>query len=350
VLERLDDAALAGPYYFRLALTYWMLGEQEQAMQSAQHALAEAQRGHDVATLGKAHYVRALVEYSLGRFQQAIADGWQSVEFLGQTEEWHHLGLMHSILGVNYGLRGEFAPALDALARVATIGAATGDPRLQSAAAWSTGWIAVLRGEWDAGIAGCQRGHDVATDPSSRALAANYLGFAYLDSGQPAQAMPFLQQAVEQFQRFRYLQGQGRATTWLGEAWLLHGDLATARSLAQQGLALSSEARYAYGVGLAHRALGRIAHASGALSEAERYYTDALETFAALSAQYELGRTHLDFATLTRTQGNLVAVATHLTAARILFETLQVPTYVERTIQLARAFEVSSPEEPACQP
>jgi predicted ATPase len=69
VLERLDDAALAGPYYFRLALTYWMLGEQEQAMQSAQHALAEAQRGHDVATLGKAYYVRALVEYSLGRFQ-----------------------------------------------------------------------------------------------------------------------------------------------------------------------------------------------------------------------------------------------------------------------------------------
>ena len=69
-----------------------------------------------------------------------------------------------------------------------------------------------------------------------------------------------------------------------------------------------------------------------------------------LSAQYELGRTHLDLATLAHTQGNRAAVATSLTTARTLFETLQVPTYVERTAQLARAFEVSSPEGPACRP
>lgn len=65
----------------------------------------------------------------------------------------------------------------------------------------------MLRGDWDTGIAGLQRGLDVATDPASKVLAANYLGFAYVDSGLAAQAIPLLQQAVEQFRRFRYLQG-----------------------------------------------------------------------------------------------------------------------------------------------
>jgi tetratricopeptide (TPR) repeat protein len=234
VLERLADPVLAGRYYFRLALTYWMLGEHEHAGQSAQRARADAHRGHDVATLGKASYVLALVAHASGQFHQAIADGQQAVALLEQTEEWHYLGLTHFILGGIYGRLGDFTPALEALARVTTIGAATDDPRLQSLAAWTTGWILVLRGEWDAGIAGLQRGLDLATDPASRAFAATYLGFAYVESDQAARAIPLLQQVVEQFQRFRYLQGQGQATTWLGEAWLLNGDLATARVLAQQ--------------------------------------------------------------------------------------------------------------------
>jgi tetratricopeptide (TPR) repeat protein len=331
VLERLADPGLAGPYYFRLALTYWMLGEHEHAVQSAQRARAEAHCGHDVATLGKASYVLTLVAHASGQFRQAIADGQQAVTLLEQTEKWHYLGLMHWILGSTYGLLGDFTPALEALARVTTLGAATDDPRLQRLAAWTTGWILVLRGEWDTGMAGLQRGFDLATDPASKAFAANYLGFAYLDSGQAAHAIPLLQQAIEHFQRFRYLQGQGRAIAWLGAAWLLSGDFTMARTCAQQGLALSHEARDVYGIGLAQRALGRIAHASGALAEAEYDYLDALKTFATLSAQYELGRTHLALAALAYTQGKRATTRACLRDAAQRFRDLQLPTWLEQT-------------------
>jgi tetratricopeptide (TPR) repeat protein len=182
VLESLADPVLAGRYYFRLALTYWMLGEPENAVQSAQRARVEAHRGHDVATLGKAYYVLALTEHSSGQFQQALANGQQAVALLEQTEEQHYLGLMHWILGSTYGLLGDFTPALEALARVSTIGAATDDPRLQSLAAWTMGWILVLRGDWGTGMARLQRGLDLATDPASKAFAANYLSYAYLDA------------------------------------------------------------------------------------------------------------------------------------------------------------------------
>jgi tetratricopeptide (TPR) repeat protein len=278
------------------------------------------------------------VAHSSGQFHQAIADGQQAVALLEQTEERHYLGLMHWILGSTYGLLGDFTPALEALARVTTIGAAgaaTDDPRLQSLAAWTTGWILVLRREWNPGIAGLQHGLDLATDPTSKAFAANYLGFAYLESGQPAQAIPLLQQAVEHFRRFRYLQGQGRVTTWLGEAWLLNGDLATARTFAQQGLALSREAGYVYGIGLAQRALGRIAYASGALAEAEHSYLDALKTFATLSAQYELGRTHLALAELAYIQGKCATAIACLRDATHIFRNLQLPPWLERTQTLA---------------
>ena len=61
------------------------------------------------------------------------------------------------------------------------------------------------------------------------------------------------------------------------------------------------------------------------------------QTFTALTAQFEMGRTHLDLAALAQAQGNLAVAATPLHTAHGLFEVLQVPRYVERTAQLARA-------------
>jgi predicted ATPase len=58
-LERLQDPVLTGPYDFWLSHTYSYLGDQERAAQHAQHAIAEAARCGDDATMGKAYYVLA---------------------------------------------------------------------------------------------------------------------------------------------------------------------------------------------------------------------------------------------------------------------------------------------------
>ena len=55
---------------------------------------------------------------------------------------------------------------------------------------------------------------------------------------------------------------------------------------------------------------------------------------------FEAGRSHLDLAALTHAQGNQAAAATHLTEAYALFIALQVPRYVERSVQLASEFGV----------
>ncbi|HEY5868783.1 MAG TPA: hypothetical protein VI542_25020 [Candidatus Tectomicrobia bacterium] len=64
--------------------------------------------------------------------------------------------MAYFVLGLNALSLGCFDQALEEAACVDAIGAATADRRLQTFAAWSTGWIQTTRGEWEAGIASCQ--------------------------------------------------------------------------------------------------------------------------------------------------------------------------------------------------
>ncbi len=340
-LERLQEPPLAGPYYFRLGLTYSYLGNHEQAAQNAHHAIEEATRCNDESTMGKAHYVLALTSFWTGQSLQGVDHGRQAVALLERTEEQNWLGLAHWILGLNYLLLGEFAPALEAEERTRTIAEAIADPRLQSFAAWSSGWIYAVRGDWEAGIEACQRGLERSPDPVNTAGALSYTGYAYLEKGDPAQAILLLEQSVQQFGQLRMRQSQGRVLAWLSEAYFLNGDLEKARALAIQGLATSREVQSRWGIGWAQRVLGRIAQTSGTLAEAETHLTEALQTFASMPARFEVGRTHLALAELAHAQGNQKAVATHLKEAHHLFKALQAPKHLEQTEHLVKVLGLS---------
>jgi DNA-binding NtrC family response regulator/tetratricopeptide (TPR) repeat protein len=344
-LEQLQEPALAGPYHFRLALTYSYLGAQEQATQSAERALAEAKRCGDRATMGQAYYVLALQDFWLGQPLPGVEHGRQAVALLEGTDERHWLGLSHWVLGINHYLLGEFAPALEAEARAAAIGDATGDPRIQSFAAWSRGWIWATLGEWEAAIEACQRGFETAPDQLTAVAALGYKGYAYLEKGDAAQAIPLLEQVVRQFEQWRMRQTQGRFMVFLSEAYLLGGEIDRARELATQGLAISQTVKSSWGIGWGQRTLGQVAHASGALCDAAAYFQQALQTFAAMPARFEAARTHLALAELAHAQGNLEALTAHLERASAMFNSVHVPRYVERVAQLANEWGVSFPAD-----
>jgi class 3 adenylate cyclase/tetratricopeptide (TPR) repeat protein len=347
-LEHLQDPGLAGPYYFWLGLTYGLLGDQQQAGRCAQRALDEAQRCGDAATMGKAYYVLAMEGYWAGQPQQGVACGRQAVTLLTPTAERYWLGMAYFYLGLNASLMGDFAQALAFSGQAQAIGDTTGNPRLQSLAAWITGWIYATQGEWDAGIALCEHGLERSPDPLNTAGALGYLGTAYLEQGNVAQAIPLLEQSIQQWQQFHFPQLQGWFTALLGEAYLRRGDLVQGQDLTRQGLTITQEAGFAYGVGVAQRALGQVAQARGALGEAAALLHDALQTFTTMSARFEAGRTHLVLADLAATQEQPAVAAQHLQEACNLFRTLRVPLYVERTRHRAAAFGVSLVEdEPA---
>ncbi|MBI3780319.1 MAG: hypothetical protein HY278_04565 [candidate division NC10 bacterium] len=303
-LEHLQDASLAGHYYFLLGRASLFLGDVEQAVQSAARSITEATRCGDKATMGKAYYLLAQEAPLSGRGRQGIEHGQQAVALLEPTGQQWWIGQAHWVVGLNHAQMGEFEEALQAEARAYAIGEATGDRQLQASAAWASGLIRALIGDWEAGIEACQRGLQHSPDPLSIAVALGWLGHAYLEKGDFAHAIPLLQQSVQQLGQFPFAQFQGWFMICLAEGHRLNGEIEKALDLANQGLAITKGAKSLYGVGWSQRALGRIALARGSLSEAETYLHKALQIFHSLQARYDVGRTNLDLAAVARAMGS----------------------------------------------
>jgi len=334
-LEHLQDAALGGPYHFLTGRSYLFLGDDERASQHAKMAIAEATRSGDDATLGKVHYVLAQQGAMSGRPQEGLEHGRQALVLLTRAAEAWWIGPAHWAVGLNHALRGEFDLALEAEVRATVSGESVGDPQVQSSAAWATGIIHTARGDWQAGIAACQRAVDLSPDPLNSALALGWLGYAFLEKGDPDQALPRLEQSVQRLGQFRFPQPQGWFTVFLAEAHRLTHELETAFELATQGLQMARVANSVHGAGWAERALGRIAQATGGLAEAGAHLREALRAFASMNARYEVARIHLDLASLAHAQRDEPAASRELAEAHRLFHALRVPRYVERTEALA---------------
>ncbi|MCI0409476.1 MAG: hypothetical protein L0191_13110, partial [Acidobacteria bacterium] len=270
-----------------------------------------------------------------------------AVALLERSGERWWVGPAHWVVGLNYAQMGEFGLALEAEARARAIGEAIGDPQLQTSAAWATGIIYAAMGEWEAGIEACRHGLERSPDPLNTAMSLGWLGFTYLEKGDPERAIPLLEQSVQQLGQFRFPQFQGWFTAFLAEAHCVSGQLDKARDLAMQGLDITKAGRFSYGIAWAKRALGRIAKASGAVSEAESHLNEAREIFGSHDARYDLARTHLDLAAIAHAKEEHAEVAAHLNEARRLFTASGVPKYVERTDELARAFGAPVPGDAA---
>lgn len=333
-VERLADPSAAGPFYFWLADSYMNLGDQEQAAHAAQRALQQAAKSGDEATMGKAHYVFAQVRIFSGRPEQGAEHATRAIRLLERAGEHWWLGHAYWSLGGSYCYMGAFDLALEAEARGRAIGEAIGDRRLPTYTACLAGWAHAARGDCDAAIEACRRGVEHAPDPLNTAAALAYLGYAYLEKGEPEQAIPLLTQAVERFAAFKLRQLEGRFTTLLGDAYLAVGRLEEARGLARRGLAIASAVKYGFGVGWAHRTLGRIARAAGAAEEAQTHFGEALRVFTGVQARFEAGRTHLALAETIGATGDCVAARAHLEEAAGIFAALRLPSHEARTREL----------------
>jgi tetratricopeptide (TPR) repeat protein len=285
----------------------------------------------------------ALEGYWLGQPRQGLAHGQQAIALLERTSERLALGMAYVYTSINHTLMGDFGAALDAVARARGHGAVIGDPSLQSYVTWLTGWIQAMRGEWEQSIATCQHCLERSPHPLHTALALSTLGYAYVETHQPQQALPLLEQAAEYMRQFQHRPLHGWAITLLAEAQRLQGHLGLAYDLARQGLSLTSEAAYRLGIGMAQRALGRIAQANHDLIAAETSCTQALATFAAIPAHYELARTHLDLAAFAHAQKQPATTIHHLHEAHARFASLHIPVYMARTMALAEACGVPLP-------
>jgi class 3 adenylate cyclase/tetratricopeptide (TPR) repeat protein len=281
-LERFSEPSLSGPYYFWLAHMYSRLGDPERATRYAQQAVAQGEQCGDAATMGKAYTVLSLEGYWSGQSAQGIAYGKLAIEQLQGTSEPYWLGMAYCFLGYNYSQSGAFALALEAENQTKAIGEAISDPRIQTYAAFITGWIKAMIGDWDTAVAVCQRGLHISPDPTSAAYSSAFLGYAYLEKADAEQALPLLEEAAQRFQQFQFAPFEGLFTVFLAESHRCTEQLESAHQLAKRALDTTTQARYGYGVGWAQRTLGRIAQARGDMMAVSTSLQAALETFTSI--------------------------------------------------------------------
>jgi len=340
-LGRLGDSGLTGLFHFQAGLVWSLMGDVAQSESHARKALEASEQSADEATMGKAQYVLALDGLWLGRPHEVVAHGTTATSLLERTGERYWLGLTHWVLGINYALVGRFDSALAAEARCGDTGVEMGSTRLETYAAWATGAIRAFMGEGEAGIEGCRRSLARSPDPFNTATALGYLGYAYVENGEPARAIEHLERAIELVTRFRHRYAHVLFTVYLAEALLASGDRERARLVAAEALRLATEVAFHYGTGLAQRVLGRLAQADGAFGEALSLLTQAREAFVALEAPHEVGRVELLLADLAHERDERDGCRAHLAAAHALFTRLGLPRYLERARRLGAGWNVA---------
>ncbi len=78
-VETLDDAAVAGPYYFMLGQAQAYLGSYEASRQALGRALAASQKAGDHATTAQVEQVLSILAYWSGRFAAGVAHAQRAV-------------------------------------------------------------------------------------------------------------------------------------------------------------------------------------------------------------------------------------------------------------------------------
>ena len=263
-VARLNDPAIAASYAFWLAHMYSRLGDQRRAAESAFRAIDHATIAGDMATLGKAHGLLALEGHWSGQTADGITHGEQAIRLLAPlVEQRWWLGMAHFYVAMNHMLTREYDAALAEAARADAVGKEIGDPRLQTYAGFTTGWIEIERGASEAAIDITRRSLELAPDRVSRAYASMVLGYALLESGRHVEAAPPLQAAVKELESFAFPQWHGLTAILIGEASRRSGSLDDASQWVARGQAIAAQANYRYAIDLGSKVTERIERDAG---------------------------------------------------------------------------------------
>jgi tetratricopeptide (TPR) repeat protein len=329
----LDDQLRLGWVSAYLSPYFHNTGDQDRAVETGQRALAIAQATDDFALDVMATFFLGLAYIALGDYRQAAYHHRRDVAIL--TPEWHHERFGESGLPTVFARvylilslveLGEFTEGRMRGAEAMQIAETVDQPFTLGHACWGMGLLSLHQGDVRHAIAALQRGLDVCQAGDIGLLlpwVASALGYAYLLAGRLAEALPLLQQAVEQDATQAYYP---LWLTHLGEAYLLTVHLENAQQLAQRALMLSRELKQRGHEVYALRLLAAIAghEASTEVERAEVYYRQALSLADALGMRPLQAHCHFGLGTLyARIDRNSQAQAV-LSTAEGLYRTLDM--------------------------
>lgn len=328
----------------------WWMGDYDRALTAGQRALALAVALGDVALQGLANAELGPIYYYLGDYQRAQEVLGHSIAALADgrcQERLGHITLLsvhpHAWLLMCLAQMGAFADGRSLGAEAVRI-AETGDAPYSLAMAYQGAGLLFLRqGDFHRAIAVLERGLVLCRSRNLEnwfyGLAAA-LGYAYALSGRLSEALPLLEQVVEQDAAMRGGRPLSTRVLWQSEAYLLAGRVEEARLLALQTLDLVRTRKERGHEAWTLRLLGEIAaqREPPNAEQAEASYCQALALAEELGMRPLQAHCHLGLGTLYAKTGQHEQARTELSAAIDLYRAMEMTFWLPQAeVLLAQA-------------
>jgi predicted ATPase len=337
--KTLDDQRRLGWVSAYLSPYFHNTGDQDRAVETGHRALAIAKATEDFPLEVMATFFLGLAYIALGDYRQAASYHRRDVALL--TREWHHEHFGESGLPAVFARvylilslveLGEFTEGRARAAEAMQIAETVDQPFTLGHACWGVGLLSLHQGDLLQAIAALKRGLEVCQAGDIGLLlpwVASALGYAYLLAGRLPEALPLLQQAVEQDATQAYYP---LWLTHLSEAYLLTGRLDDAQQLAQRALALSRALKQRGHEVYALRLLAGIAvHGYPIEGErAEAYYCQALSLADTLGMRPLQAHCHFGLGILYGGMGRRGQAQAALSTAMALYRSLNMPFWLPR--------------------
>jgi len=353
--ETLGDQRRLGHVSAYLTQYFWGVGDQKRVLVSGQRALVCAETLGDVPLQGIVTLYLSQACAALGEYQQAIAYGKRSVASFEGERRREHFGLPYlpavfsrnTLLTLPLARVGAFTEGIAVAEEGVQIAEATDHPLSRILAYNGMGYAYFYKGDvhqaipiFERSLALCQ----AANIPPLPNLISS-LGAAYALAGRVTDALPLLEQNVEDANDMGRLANQPIFMANLSQGYLLAGRWEEAAQSAQRALELAR----------AHKARGWEAHTLHVLGdvarhrdppaseEAEAHYQQALALADELGMRPLVAHCHLGlgmlYAKLGRGEPARTALSTAIALYRAMDMTFWLPQAEAALAQVGRSGE-----------
>lgn len=331
----LDDQRLLGRVGSYMAQHFWLIGDQDHAVECGQQTLAIATDLDDLA-------LRIAVNFYLGRARLARGDYAQAIDLLSRNTALLADDRLHERFGVAgfpsvlsrvwlawaLAERGELSEAVACADEALRIAEAGGHMFSLIGACFGAGLASLRKGDLGRALPVLERGLGLCREwnvPVWFSYAASHLGHAYAQSGRVDDGLDLLRQVVEQNPTVRRTVDYSLWVAWLSEASLLAGRITDAADLATRALDLSRAHKERGHEAWALRSLAEVsAHRESPDTQAAEYYRRAMTLAGALGMRPLVAHCHFGLGKLCRRTGQREQALEHLTTATTMYREMDM--------------------------
>ena len=341
--EALDDARRLGWVLSHLSAYFWQASEHDRALDAGHQALTRAVQLRERALEVTTHVRLGQVYHARGDYRRAVDVLRRNVASLAGEHNRERFGLpgaasVFSRTWLSWCLAacGAFAEGLTQGEAGMQIAEGSTHPYTLTLAYLGIGGVHLAQGDLRLAMARLERGLglcQVWTLPILFPMVASHVGYAWALAGRVAEALPLLQQAVEQAGAMRRKDSHALRVAWLSEAYLLAGRSAEALPLAQHALELSCAHKERGHEAWTHRLLAAIyAHQAPAEAvPAAAAYRQALTLAEDLGMRPLQAHCHRGLGMLYAATGQREPARTALATAMAMYRAMDMTFWLPQT-------------------